>query len=330
MNKHDFAQTIADDLLTHFDEWYSLPETFDNKLDTQIHKWYTNAPNVFPKRPYFSPSSANDCPRALYYKAKRAKKDTFRKQPHQGRWTAIGTAVGDVIQRDVLAMERNLEKKGDFAPRFRFERTDKGQPMFEDFAKKNHLIEHKGKKFYLFGTCDGIMEYITEDGEKLRVGLEVKSKQTTSAKTSEYSMRAPEEKHVKQCVTYGEMYNVDYYVILYVNLSKKKWEYEDEEYEKTPDTRAFGIHITQADKDEIFDRFVTILDSIENNNPMPLDLDNFTFNNFKTAIAKELPESELDDLKKYARRVENSNLPTFKKKNIKQAVELLEKLRGAS
>ena len=48
------------------DEWYSQPETWDNELDRTIHEWYANAPQVWPKRPYFSPSSATACPRELY------------------------------------------------------------------------------------------------------------------------------------------------------------------------------------------------------------------------------------------------------------------------
>lgn len=327
------AQKIADDFITHLDEWYSLPETWDNELDTQIHEWYAEYGRkkpVFPKRPYFSPSSANACPRELFYKAKREPKDAFRKQPHQGRWTSIGTAIGDVIQRDVLAMERNLEEKTGKAPRFRFERNSDGTPVFEDFAKKNVQIKHGGKTFYLYGTTDGIMQYVTEDGEKMRVGLEVKSKQTTAARTSFYSMRQPEQKHVEQCVTYAEMYDVDYFVILYVNASKKSWVYKGEDYEKSPDIRAFGVKITQADKDRVFDRFVEILDSIERNEPLPLDLDKFTFNNFKEAIAKDLTREELAELQQLRDRAIHSNLPEFKKQGYVEAVDLIEKLRRAS
>lgn len=224
-------------------------------------------------------------------------------------------------------MERNLEDKAGVSPRFRFERNDDGTPMFEDFAKKNHRLQHGGKTFYLFGTCDGIMEYYTEDGEKLRVGLEVKTKQSTPARTSFYSMREPDAKHVKQCVCYAEMYDVDYYVILYVNTAHKGWFMSDEDYEKTPDIRAFGIHITQTDKDMIFDRFVDILGHVERNEEPRLDLDNFTFNNYKTVIAKEMPREEFADLQEYARRVEHSDLPGFKKANVRRAVETLTELR---
>lgn len=327
MTKATLAQHIADDFVAHLDEWYSLSETFDNELDRQIHRWYADAPKVFPKRPYFSPSAANACPRELYYKVKRAPRDKFGRQPHTGRWTEIGTFIGDMIQRTVLAMERNLGKKTDKASRFRFERNKDGTPMFEDFAKKNRRISHKGHTFYLFGTCDGIMRYTSEDGEIIRVGLEVKSKQTTPAKTSEFSMREPQATHVKQCVSYAEMYDVDYYVILYVNTAHKSWYMSEEDYRKTPDIRAFGIHISQEDKDEVFDQFASVLDSVDRGKPLPLDLDKWSFNNFKQAIAEDMPSEEFSRIKDYARRVAHSSLPAFKKANIARAVEQLEELR---
>jgi len=320
-------QDIADDLIEHLDNWYSMPETYDNELDTQIHKWYVDAPNIYPKRPYFSPSAATACPRELFYKAKRAPKDSFRKQPHQGRWTSIGTAIGGIIQRDILAMERNLEDKTGAASRFRFERTAKGFPMFEEFAKKNHPVTHGNKSFYLFGLPDGIMEYTTESGEVIRVGLEVKSKQSTPARTSLYSMKQAEGKHVKQCVCYAEMYNVDYYVILYVNAAHKGWTISDEDYRKNPDIRAFGLQITDGDKTQVFDRFVKVLDSVERNEPLPLDIDNFTFNSYKEIIAKELPQKDFDELQGYARRVAHSDLPAFQKANVAKAAAQLDELR---
>ena len=327
INKQEFAQIIADDLLEQLDEFYSLQEVWDNEIDRQIHEWYMNAPTVYPKRPYFSPSAANACPRALYYKAKRAPKDEGRRQPHQARWAGIGTRVGDMIQRDILAMERHLEDKAGVSPRFRFERTQKGEPMFEEFAKTNKRINYAGKTFYLYGAPDGIMKYVTDDGEILRVGLEIKTKQTTPARTSEFSMRGPDESHVKQVTCYAEMYNVDYYVILYVNTAHKGWSMTEEDYEKNPDMRAFGIHVTGEMKAGVFDYFVDVLDSIEKGEPMPLDLDKWAFNPYKTVIAQDLTDEELAVLERQVRRVENSSLPAFKKRSIREAYNEIITLR---
>ncbi|MGG1595975.1 hypothetical protein [Terribacillus saccharophilus] len=321
-NKLTVANEIAAELEHWLNEWYSQPETWANEVDRQIHEWYANAPNVFPKYPYFSPSSATACPRSLYYKAKRAKKDGFKKPPYQGRWQAIGTAIGSVIQRDILAMEKHLPGFP-----FSFERNDRGEPMFEDFAKANHLVEHDGEKFYLFGTCDGILRYVTEDGETIRIGLEAKSKQTTAAKTSLYSMREPEEKHIKQCHAYAEMYGVDMYIILYVNASKKAWVYPEGEFEKSPDMRAFGIEITDEDKTALLDRFAEIQQSVIVGKPLELALDGWTFNGFKTACALDLSEEEVAKLQRQADSARHSSLPPYKQRQIIEPVEDIVRIR---
>jgi hypothetical protein len=314
-NIHEIAQEFTKQL----DRWYSLPEQFDNELDRQIHAWYANPPQVWPKRPYFSPSNSKACPRELYVKAKGAKKDGFAKPPFQGRWQEIGTAIGDVIQRTVLAMERKLAG----CP-FRFERNDDGTPMFEDFAKRNHEVTHNGQRFYLYGTCDGIMQYINTDGEILRIGLEIKSKQTTPAKTSRHSMREAEEGHRKQCVAYSIMYDVDYYIILYVNTAKKGWVLTDDEYEATPDIRAFGLEITDADRTALLDEFAEIARCIATNTPPALDLSRWTFNGFKTACAQSLTDDEFAILKAQVKRMQRSSLPPWTKAQYVDAIMFID------
>ncbi|MEK5109871.1 hypothetical protein MHI57_24730 [Cytobacillus sp. FSL K6-0129] len=315
---------IAQEFTKELDRWYSLPEQYDNELDRQIHEWYANPPNVWPKRPYFSPSSSKACPRELYVKAKRAKKDSFPSQPHQGRWREIGTSIGDLIQRTVLAMERNLPG----CP-FRFERTEDNRPMFEDFAKKNKQVEHNGQSFYLYGTTDGIMQYVNADGEILRVGLEIKSKQTTPARTSLHSMREAEEGHRKQCVAYSIMYDVDYFIILYVNAAKKSWVMTEDEYAATPDIRAFGFEITDEERAELLDNFAEITRCINADIPPAIDLTRFTFNNFKTACAESLTDEEYLTLKAQVRRMMRSSLPDWKKQNFYEAFEFIKDAREA-
>lgn len=318
-------EAVAQQFTEELDRWYSKPEQYDNELDRMIHEWYANPPQVWPKRPYFSPSNSKACPRELYVKAKRAKKDSFPKPPYQGRWQEIGTAIGDVIQRTILAMERKLS-----GTPFRFERTEDGRPLFEDFAKRNTEINHNDQRFYLYGTCDGIMQYITEDGEIVRVGLEIKSKQSTPAKTSRHSMREAEEGHRKQCVAYSIMYDVDYYIILYVNTAKKAWVMSDEEYAATPDIRAFGFEITDADRTELLDNFAEITRCINNDTPPAMDLSRFTFNNFKTACAESLTDEEYDLLKAQVKRMQRSSLPPWKVAQYVDAIMFIKDVRDGT
>src|SRR5690625_2764119 len=329
-NTNDLTTQIEGDLIALLDDWFSLQETWDNELDAQIAQWYSNPPQVWPKRPYFSPSSLGDCPRELYIKAKYGNKvkDSRRVAPHQGRWAKLGTLGGDLIQRELLAIERNYERLTGNAPRFRFLRNEDGTPMFEDFAKTNKLVEQVGESFYLYGAPDGIIEYITDDGDMVGVGLEVKSKQGTPARMSLYSMKQPDSAHARQIVAYAEMYDCDYYIVLYVNYAKKGWFMSEEDYEKTPDIRAFCAHVTDEHKRKVFDKAVEVTRAVREGKPPKLDLDGWTFNGFKQACANDLTEGELEDLKKVMEQAKHSSLPQWKIANYVRAVEEIEKLRG--
>lgn len=345
LNITDYNQTlatqIAQDFTEHINAWHAAPEVYDDALDAQIHRWYADfltdsSRKVWPSKeaPYFSPSSANADPRGLYEKMRGAKKDKTEKPAHQGRWQRIGTAIGDMIQRDVLFMERHYEKVTGNKLRFSFVRNEYGEPMFEDFAKLNAVIEHNAQKFVLYGTGDGVMEYVSADGEVLRVGLEIKSKQTTYSATSGYSTRnGPKEDHVKQCVCYSIMYGtaaqpVDYYVILYVNASKKGWNMSEEDIEKYPDIVAFGVHITDDMRREVLDYFAGIVKAANEGKPPALDLDKWTFNDFKRTVALSLSEEELQTLRRRVAALLRSSLPDHKKREPAAALEFIERVRA--
>ena len=201
--------------------------------------------------------------------------------------------------------------------------------MFEQFAPGLAQVTHNGEVFSLYGYCDGMMLYRTEEGEVLRVGLEVKSKQTTAAKTSEFSTRnGPDEKHVKQTICYSKMYNVDYYVILYVNCAKKAWEMTAEDFAKTPDIKAFGLYITDEMRAEVFDGFAEIVHAVNAKTPPPLDIENFTFNNFKRACALSLSEEEIAAIQRQVSAIMRSNLPDWKKRGPAKALADIERIRA--
>ncbi|RCX22911.1 hypothetical protein DFP94_101500 [Fontibacillus phaseoli] len=249
--------------------------------------------------------------------------------PHQGRWRRIGTALGDMIQRDVLFMEKHYEKVTGSKSRFSFARNERGEPMFEEFAKLNSVIEHNGQKFILFGTGDGIMEYRSPLGEVLRVGLECKSKQTTYSTTSGYSVRnGPKLDHVKQCICYSLMYNVDYYVILYVNASKKGWEMTEADVEKYPDIVAFGLHITNEMRAEVLDHFAGIVDAANLGIPPKIDLGKWTFNDFKQVCALSLSPDELAEIERQVTALQRSSLPEWKKRGPAEALADIYRIRA--
>jgi hypothetical protein len=177
------------------------------------------------------------------------------------------------------------------------------------------------------------MRYVSADGEVIRVGLEVKSKQTTSAQTSEYSTRnGPKEDHVKQCVCYSIMYGtdaepIDYYVILYVNASKKSWIMSDEEFAKNPDIKAFGTEITDEMRRGVLDNFAEIVNAADKGEPPALDIANWLFNGFKRACAASLSDEEYTQIERQVSAVQRSGMKDYEKRGYAEAFEQLTELR---
>lgn len=323
----NLAQQIEGDFIALMDDWHSQNEVWDDELDSQIHAWYVNPPKVWPQKPYFSPSALGSCPRELYVKARGGKRDNFRQVPHQTRQRGMGTLTGDYIQRELLFIEKHYARLTGNEPRFRLLRDGQGRPRFEQFAKASVKITHNGETFHLYGSPDGIMEYVTDDGEAIRVGLEIKSKASTAARTSHYSLKEPESSHAAQATAYAKMFGCDYYVILYLNLAKKGWFMSEEDYAKTPDIRAFCLHITEADKAAMLDKPAEIVRAVRTGTPPPLDLDNWTFNNYKTACALDLSAEEYDALLTQNNRMQHSSLTAAKKRDYAAAIEFITDIR---
>jgi hypothetical protein len=292
----------ADEMRQLFDRWHAHdPEVNDPALDALIHRQYAEILERHDERegrfdysiPFFRPSSANSDPRELYLSIRGAEGDIQKKQPHQGRWTRMGTATGTTLQRDLLFIEKHYEAIFGEAPPFVPERTKEGYPAWEEFARWQRIIRHNGQDFSILGSPDGIIRHI--DGT--RMGFEVKSKQTTPARTSEYSMRAPEDKHFWQCVAYSILFGLDRYLIVYMNLAKQKWSMTPEEFKKTPDLRIFEIVVTDDHKRELLDTFADIVHRAKANDPPMLDLSRWTFNNYKHACAESLSDDEFIELR---------------------------------
>lgn len=337
-SQRTLADEIRDNFRSFLDEYHSQPETFDDALDSWLHRIYADVQSdksrkVWPPRnmPYFSPSSANSDPRELYEKVRGAKRERSGQPPHQGRWTRIGTAIGDIMQRDILFAEKHTEN-----PRFRFERNDRDEPMFEDFAKVSREITVGSTKFALYGTCDGIMTYVSEDGEQIRVGLEVKSKQGTYSQTSEFSQRnGPTDDHVKQTICYSVMYGsptdrIDYYVILYVNASKKAWGMSEEDYAKNPDIAVHVIEITDDMRAEVLRNFGGIVEASDKGTPPPLDLTRWTFNGYKSACAASLSDEEYAGLERQVDAAKRSGMKDWQKQAYVSAFDDIKRLREAA
>lgn len=335
VEKAVMANQIADDFHYFWRKFHEHPQPYDDKMDADIHERYAkvlreqsewgyfdfkkNPQGI--KRPFFGPSSAGLTDRELYERACRSKRDKPQFTQNQRDWVGLGTVVGDYVIREILLSERHYEKLTGEMPRFKVARNKDGNPAYEHFVKKMHEIEHGGEHFAYFGLPDGILEYVTDDGEIINVGLEVKSVQQNWSQFK--SLDQPKPAHVAQTVAYSDMYGLDYVIVLYVLTYGRGW------FEEFSRIKPFGLHITESDREHLRDRCAEATRQAREKTPPPFDdLSEWRFNDYKEVVAKGLTEEELNNLREQARRAEHSTLPNYMKRNYAEAIEEIEAIRN--
>lgn len=333
------AQEMADLFASQLSHFQSLGLEEPEEMMIYWHKSFYEvlSQGDYAKQPekFIRPSMVGSDKQALWYQLRGDKSDEDLLYGHpvkpafQQRWQAIGTVVGDMLQRQVLSAEYNVIKhpfEFDFAFERKFfqseELEDVYHPMFEEFARKTW---YTGKGTPICGTCDGILNYgYSSRGDLTRIGFEVKSKQTSYASTGDYSMKAPDPKHVKQIKTYALMYGLDYYFIVYQNCAKKSWNMSREEQLKYPDMRVFGVYISPEEKAE-HEAYLDSLWDLQNTTEKPeLDLLNWNFNGYKKTILKEMTREEFGELTSQLLSIENGRFSAFEKKSARTAYDEIE------
>jgi hypothetical protein len=329
---------LANDILDMFDKWHGHREIWDDELDAYIHTINKEILTTNRKKlawgkkgtKYFSPSSSNSDPRELFHKIRGDARDKDNnEQPHRGRWRRMGTAFGDMLQRDLLFIEKHWRKEfGEEPPFVPFYINVNGReyPAWEKFAQVIKHVTHRGRTISIMGQPDAILINTRTDEVVL---LEMKSKQTTNAQTGFYSMKEAKEDHAKQTVLYNELYRdykINRTVVLYGNLSKKSWNMSAEEYAKNPDMRAFEINVTEDDINEVLNTFVDVLIAVEKDEEPRLDLGKFTFNNYKEACVNRMTAEEFEDLQQQVGRISRSRMPTWKKNSYVEAWAIIKEL----
>lgn len=331
------AQELAQDFTNYLNEWHTYQQPYDDLMDAEIFELFAaelrrqSKWGVFDwskKRPHFGPSSASKGERELYEKARKSPRDKNAEIPHQRRWKALGESIGGMIQREILLAERHFEKFTGSPARYRFARNEAGAPMYEHFTKKMHEVTYDGEEFAIFGLGDGILEHITADGEVVRIGLEIKSRQTSYAETGKFRMKQVNPDHYLQTVCYSEMYDLDYFFVIYVNSSKKAWNMTDEEREKSPDFRVFGFEITEDERNEIKAKFARVTRAAREGNAPKIELDSWGFNDYKEHLAKTMTDIEFEELSQQARRMQDSSLPDWQKRKYSEAVAFIAEVRN--
>jgi len=199
----------------------------------------------------FSPSSVSKCPRELYFKAKRYKKDELSTYPYQRRWMRNGTAVHEYTQRDLLYMEKYLPE-----PKFVVKRTRDGLPAWENNIKTHKIIHHNGETFAMFGMMDGILEYTPD---KSTLGFEFKTKSTTIASVGTYLMKDAQDDHKLQATAYSILFGMNEFIFMYESLAKDGWMKGEE---ARPDVRTFYLRVKEEDKIALLDKLAEVCKAV--------------------------------------------------------------------
>ena len=324
INIEDLGEAFVEQL----NKFHTYPQPFDEPLDAWLHQSYANVikrgKQVDWNKPYFSPSSSTDCPRALYHKLKKHKKDKKRLKPHQRRWQGIGTQAGDFIQREILLAERHMKKITGEEPRFVMGITDENTPAFEEFIFVQQPIEHNGEVFSLLGTSDGML-IDKETGEK--VILEIKTKSDSPSKTKYTNLKSAEQSHINQVICYSLMYGTNTAIITYLNVSKKKWFEKDEVLAEFPDLRAFEINVTPSMQNEVLDKFAEITKRARLNDPPLPDLEKWRFSDYQEATINSLTDAEVAELEGFVSRYKKSGASMHTKRTVEAAFHDIKRRR---
>lgn len=336
-NKQLMAERIAQDFAEFLDEFHQYPQPYDDAMDAEFYEQYARVlreqlaeENAWRKylyapdgtrRPTFAPSSAGKDERQLYAKILYGRKGADERPPNRNQrdWTGLGSQVGGYIQREIMLAERHFESLTGKKPRFRFERTERNEPAFEHFMKKIHEVEHNGEKFGLNGLPDGILEYITDDGEILRVGLEVKSFQKSYTEFKKKS--DPKSDHELQTHVYNEMYDLDYTLVLYHITYGADWERDFSR------NKVYGRYVPKETRIPLLDKFARVTKAWRTKTPPAIDLDGWKYNDYKTAIAKDLTDEEFEILKAQVKRAQRSSLQAWKIQQYVDAILFIKDVR---
>jgi hypothetical protein len=336
IRKRRLANKIAEDFSEYWTKFHLHDQPYDDAMDADIFERYAKVLrkqskwgyfdfNKNPegiKRPHFGPSAAGYSDRELYEKARKSKRDRSKFTENQRDWIGLGGAVGGYIQREILLADRHYEKLVGETPKFRMKYDEEGNPMYEHFVKKMHEIEHDGEYFAYFGLPDGVLEYVDDEtGEILTVGIEIKSVQQNWSKFK--GLTEPKQKHEVQTVAYSDMYGFDFVIIVYVLTYGRDW---SEDFSRI---KVFGKYIPDADRMALRNRIANAVRQSKSGEAPPLDLRDWKYNDYKTAIAKGISEEELEDLRRQAESAKGSSLPAWLIRNFSEAVDEIEAIRNA-
>jgi CRISPR/Cas system-associated exonuclease Cas4 (RecB family) len=206
----------------------------------------------------FSPSSAGECSRKLYYEFTDAEQDPPKpKVAWQGRVSRVGDGLHIINQEDAKKMPSELLANG-IQPDWRVKTLEDGRPAIEAKYERTFTVELDGETFEvkIRGRLDAIIEFINEDGEvDAEAILDYKIK-TRLAKLAPSSIRSEIAKYRPQMTAYTLITDIPNVIIELESSEKPKWSDTDD---PNRDEKYPHIVPTDAERQQLLQKFAAIV-----------------------------------------------------------------------
>jgi len=244
---------IVREFLEQLDAYYASPNSsfYDNAI---ARRFYEQKLRYLKFTPYpndglvtFGASGTNKCDREVVFKYGDVKPEKSDDIPFRGRQRRQGTANIELLQLDLVHMEKRL---GDV--KFRvckmpwdvedFAKPDDAEWAFEDAAQQRKVFEYPHPetgelvKFAITAKPDGILCYYDEHAP-VPLLFEYKTKATgLLAMNGKLDRNGAQADHLRQVTAESLVFGIREGIILYESTEKPAW-FSDEDNSNVPKTR---------------------------------------------------------------------------------------------
>ncbi|ATO50999.1 hypothetical protein BrL25_19000 [Brevibacillus laterosporus DSM 25] len=221
------APRIEREFTEQLDAYYASPATsyYDNAIS---RRFYEQKLRHLKFKPYpqdglvtFGASGTDKCDLEVFFRNQKVKPKKSDDIPFRGRQRRQGNANIELVQLDLVHMEKRL---GDNA-KFTVETNEEGAYMFEDEAQQRVVFEYDGVKFAITAKPDGILRYNGSD----RLLFEYKTKASgLRAMNSKLDRNGAQDDHLRQVTAESLVFGIHEGVLLYESTQKPAW-FSDED-----------------------------------------------------------------------------------------------------
>jgi hypothetical protein len=242
---------IVREFLEQLDAYYASPNSsfYDNAI---ARRFYEQKLRYLKFTPYpndglvtFGASGTNKCDREVVFKYGDVKPEKSDDLPFRGRQRRQGTANIELLQLDLVHMEKRLGERAKFkvAEVDRIERHPVDDVFYtewllEDAAQKRKIFEYPHPetgelvRFAITAKPDGILDY---EGDRLI--FEYKTKATgLLAMNGKLDRNGAQPDHLRQVTAESLVFGIREGIILYESTEKPSW-FSDEDNSNVPKTR---------------------------------------------------------------------------------------------